>query len=163
DHLGVRDLSSDEERCAALNDPLALAIALMIDPDANVTAAPSADATSTPAPTQRPLPPPPPPTLPAPQLVPASQPPPPARAPHPQPTWRSAVEVGPLIQLGLLPDVSFGVGAAVFVEPPSFVGVQAYATRWLPNDAEVRPGIGATIQLMEVGAAVCPLSTRPGR
>jgi hypothetical protein len=155
--LGERQLDSVEGSCRSLDEPIALAIALMIDPDAALgpaLAPPSAPEPALP----RAL---------SPQIVveerlvyvPAAAP---AAADHgasEEDGWQLGVRAGPSATVGLLPEIGFGVTAAVLVEPPWLIALEASAAIYLPRSASLE-GHSADFALGYVGLAPCPLHHR---
>lgn len=123
--IGTRELSSADASCRDLDAQLALTIALMIDPNAAGAPAPSPNAASA-----SPLTP----------AVPRNEPPSreteqvAAAGPVPE-TWRSTVQAGGALGLGLLPAVAPGAMLRAGLVPPRMVRVVLEAAFWSEEDA----------------------------
>ena len=158
---------------AAASEP---APATPTPPVATATAgpAPTAAASATATPTRTPPPPPTPvPVTPAPP--PAS---PPARAagvaaarpprateeaavPAPRSAdWAISADVGPVVAVGLLPDVGLAAEARVAVTPPAGPDLFASASAWRTDSVSLDGGSGARVGLVMAGLGVCPLARR---
>ena len=163
--LGERTLRSGDSSCHDLDEPVVLAIALMIDPDATLEpgiSAPSVSQPTLPAPAA-------PAVTPAevsaevrveerlvfmPAVAPAAD-----RPSDDDDIWQLGVRAGPSAAVGLLPEVGFGVNAAVVIEPPWLFAVEASGTLYLPRAATLE-GHSADFALAYVGLAPCPLRQR---
>ena len=144
---GFREIRSPSPSCAAMNDDLALVIAVMIDPEAALAPPLPAAKASLPA-----APSPPPPPVPAPSGAPPCPAPPP-----PPPSWRVSLQAGGEAMMGLLPRVSGGVLIRSHLEPPRFWAFEIGGVLFPAVGAE-QGAAGATFQLAEAFASVCPLT-----
>jgi hypothetical protein len=146
--LGTRELTREGASCSSLDDDLVLAIALRIDPAAVLGPAPP------PAPPPPLLPAPPPRVLVQTVLVPVAPPAPPA-------PWRTSLEVGPVLALGLLPGIGGGLALRGLVTPPRLFAFEVGGTVYLPDDASAGAS-GARFTLASGFISACPIAGAAG-
>ncbi len=155
--LGQRQLRSDEPSCRSLDEPLALAIALMIDPDAAHSPAPHvprpAEASAPEIIVEERL------VFVAPKMAESNPEGGADSASGDDDPWVLGVRAGPAVGVGVLPRVAFGATAAVLVEPPWLIGIEASAAAYLPQTATLDAAHG-DFSLAYAAVAACPWRPR---
>lgn len=143
--LGQRDLSSSDATCRELDGPLALTMALLIDPNAALSPEGTEHgppARRAPPPLERPV---------KPTPTPVS--PPPARD-----DWRTSIEAGGGLGIGLLPDLANGLILRAGVMPPRGFRTILDGAFW--SEEERTPSGSASsvgFSLAQGGLSVCPV------
>ena len=148
--IGMRELTSEQADCRALDEELGLVVSLLIDPDAALTPPPP----MAPPPSIAP----PPPSIAPPPICPPPPAPPPAppSTPPPRP-WRLAAEGGFAVGLGMLPTIP--AGGFLFrlrAAPPVGPSFELGGAVWLPSHASAGTST-ATFSLAYGSISVCPL------
>jgi hypothetical protein len=150
--IGTRTIQTEADHCSALDESLPLVLALMIDiPQEEVRRAEEAlEPKPAPAPEPRPVV-----KRAPPRTTPIAVP---KESFAPREPWRFQAAAIGTASLGLLPEVGFGAGVTIGVEPPTFWLTELDATVWLPADTEDEGEGGGQFSLLSVGLYLCPLS-----
>jgi hypothetical protein len=147
--LGTRELDQDGNECSAFDDALVLVVSVLIDPEADL--APEPAKAEAPKPKERVV-------VRRERVV--------VRVPAPHeaaPEWRLEAGTAPTVGFGVLPATSWGVSAAVVLEPPRFWGILVTGTYFVPSEIGTDQGAKSELTLAYGGAGLCPLSFRSGR
>jgi hypothetical protein len=145
--VGSRVISKRAESCAPISDALALVTALLLS-----AAQPPAALKTEPA---------------APEAG-VRDLPPPQPAIHPaktaSPGWEASFELGPTIELGILPGLGWAAEARAFFEPRPWLALVVSAAFWPETRTTSPTGQGTTLGLWTAGIGLCPLwLRRPSR
>lgn len=150
---GQRELRTDAKTCAALTEPLVLAVTLMVD--ASLLAPPPAASDAAPEPpSSRPEAPP--------RLEIRNPTPAPEPAEPPEP-WTSSFDAQFLASAGLLPGLAFGGEVGAEAIPPGWPALRARAALFPGRERSVEPEGVVRFRVGYAGLAVCPELSRGAR
>lgn len=155
--LGEREIAAEGEDCAALVDPLVLVVAVMIDPDAALGAREETSEQQADEADEAAEQPPPEPVV---REVVRTE-----RVEVPvereAPGWHVELDGGAGIALGALPGVAPLAVGSVYVEPPSFPGLELELGLLPWATAQAQDGGEATFAMGYAGLLVCPVRWAP--
>jgi hypothetical protein len=135
--LGARDLTTPDELCSSLDEPLVLAVALMVDVEPAPTPPPSPRA----------------PTPEAPPDVPDAEP-----VPKPQPSepLRLFVDAALAVESGLLPNPEPGFALGFELRPLPWLSARLGAIGFLPATVDLPQGASVRFGLVAGMLEICP-------
>lgn len=138
--LGRRDLTSGNDLCSSLDEPLVLAVALMVDAEPELPPPPVAAREPEPEPEPPPEPPP--------------ETEPPSRPGLTLPRLRADVTLA--LEAGLLPEVRPGIVAGVELVAAPWLFTRLRAMGFVPTAAEVGPDASVRFALLGGQLELCP-------